>query len=171
MVVVGDSNITIREPIIRKVLNPAEIHAQPGAAILPGLSSTVDWATELEGLKADVVIINLGINDAALAGEPDTQGFTSYDAKVDDLLALFPEGAEILWSNLPCDLEPPDWRRGCAAVNAALAAAADRWPSLTVVDWAAAARPGHFTDLGSNVHLSPEGGRAWAETIATALAA
>jgi GDSL-like Lipase/Acylhydrolase family len=168
LAVVGDSNVALYSRLIRDVVDADQIEAEYGASILPGrcntICSSIDWTDH--PVDAEVVLVNLGINDAAWRGGPDSQGFSSYGDKVSWLMELLPHNADIVWSNLPCDLEPPGMADGCAAVNAGLAAAADRWDNLTVADWAGAARPDHFANPGRDVHLNAAGARAWAELMA-----
>jgi hypothetical protein len=79
----------------------------------------------------------------------------------------------VYWSNLPCRIEPSSRSRGCAAVNAALAAAHARHGQLKLVDWADAANP-HREYLGADgtfdaIHLTAPGARDYARLVAAAL--
>ena len=81
-------------------------------------------------------------------------------------------GKPVFWSNLPCAIEPPARAVGCAAVNAALAAAPSRWPNLTVIDWAteASSHPDYIVAQGPfRVLYTSKGHRAWATIVAEVL--
>jgi hypothetical protein len=132
------------------------------------------WKIRLqEGLPkidGDAFVIELGVNDTASPGTPTTTGYSGYDGKVDYLMALLPSDKPVLWTNLPCPIEPSSRQRGCAAVNAALAAASARWPNLTVLDWEAAA--GNHTEwltAPGDVHYKRVGQDAWSGLVVAAL--
>ena len=134
-----------------------DTRANSGWGILP-----FDWPGELADLHVSGVVLNLGINDTVSPGNGLDQGYANYDAKIDWLLGELPV-VPVVWSNLPCHLEPPARATGCAVVNAALARAEGRWTNLTVADWASAA-PAHAIPPG-DVHLTYKGALAWAEFV------
>ena len=170
---VGDSNIAVRPNAMNEgfinfaVDNRAESGASIRGGDCPHLCYPMDWTTKLQGFASSIVVINLGINDTVIPGDVDSQGYSNYPGKVDWMMAHFPEHVPVLWSNLPCHLEPPSTWTGCAAVNAALADAPTRHPNLTVVDWASVAQASHFIDPGDDVHLTYTGALAWAVLMAT----
>lgn len=189
VMLVGDSNMSFALSALGFALtehDPAyEIIdvARAGTGIrspdCPGLVSTCPtddyWRVRLADALAhgspDGFVVNLGVNDTAAPGEATGAGYADYGAKIDWLMRLLPASKPVWWTNLPCDIEPKARVAGCAAVDSALQAATRRWPSLTVLDWSAAANP-HPKWLLSNlggVHLSAEGGLAWAKLIEQAL--
>jgi lysophospholipase L1-like esterase len=125
----------------------------------------------LKRIKPDGVVINLGINDTGTPGTATGPGYASYGAKIDWLMQLLPDKTPVWWTNLPCQIEPKARAVGCAAVNAALAAAPERWRNLTVLDWAASANahPNYLLTELAGVHLSRQGADAWANVVADAL--
>jgi len=131
------------------------------------------WQTRLAEantkIATDAYVVDLGINDTAAPGTPTGRGYTGYPGKIDWMMRLF-GGKPVLWTNLPCAIEPPGRAVGCAVVNASLAAAIRRWPNLTVVDWAtvAAAHPEYMSPrFGAGLYTSV-GASAWANTVVAA---
>ncbi|MEO7570823.1 MAG: GDSL-type esterase/lipase family protein [Acidimicrobiales bacterium] len=191
MLLVGDSNINLGSTSIVRVLASKEhqdngyvpvLAARDGASIrtydclVPeGCRTTDFWETKLgellPELTADAIVINLGINDTIDVGTETTPGYRSYAEKADWLMSLLPASTPVLWTNLPCSIEPPLAAKGCAAVNDALRLAPRRWSNLRVVDFEEAARghPEYMGEPGVDVHLSPAGYTAWAELVVEAL--
>lgn len=123
------------------------------------------WKIKIEetlpDVKPDIVVINLGTNDARLIGTAGTLGYTGYAAKIDWMMQRFSPTQKVLWSNLPCTLEPADRKTGCQAVNYHLSQALQRWPNLRLANWAAAANlhpeymitnDAHYTDTGYDAY-------------------
>lgn len=176
---VGDSNITLSSEQIDWALSwTGGHHDRP---YIPVLASTVGaslrddphgdfWQTRLSLILARVhpsaVVVDLGINDTAFPGTPTSRGYAAYGTKVAWLLSLLP-GVPVLWTNLPCRIEPVDRQAGCAAVNAALAQA----PGLTVVNWSgrASSHPAWIDSAGEGVHLTTVGQTAYAGLVVGAL--
>ena len=189
VMLIGDSNIALALSSIAFELTGRDDAyqlvdvARSGAAIrtddCPALTlncATHDFwkhrlAEALQRVTPDGFIVNLGINDTDAPGTPDTPGYTAYGAKIDWLMHLLPASKPVWWSNLPCDIEPKTRAVGCAAVNAAIRVAPKRWPHLIVLDWASLAkgRPKYLLPPKGEVHLSVQGGLAWAHLIATTL--
>jgi hypothetical protein len=136
------------------------------------------WAKKLGATLArasvDAVITNLGINDAFAAGTPATIGYAGYDRKIDYFMRLVPSSVVVLWTNLPCAIEPSAVHVGCGAVNRALADAPARWHNLKIVDWAAAAGA-HASYIDQDapprhrVHYTDSGHAAWSRLVKGAL--
>jgi hypothetical protein len=130
------------------------------------------WRTRLVEANAkiatDAYVVDLGVNDTASRGTPTSRGYAGYPAKIDWMMHLF-RGKPVLWTNLPCAIEPPARAVGCAIVNASLAAATRRWPNLRLVDWAAVANrhPGYMA--AGDIHYMTAGDLAWATTVASAI--
>ena len=74
----------------------------------------------------DVVVVALGTNDA------DDDAAT-YGARVDQMLDAIGPGPDVVWINV--DVNTPELARAAGGVNAALEAATDRHPRLTVANW------------------------------------
>lgn len=131
------------------------------------------WRAKINALRdrlqPDAYVVNLGINDAFSPGTATTRGYASYGEKIDWLMALF-AAKPVLWTNLPCDIEPLGMRHGCRVIDAALTAATSRWWNLHVVNWAAVANP-HPEYIGGYLddHLTKLGGAAWATLVGKAL--
>jgi hypothetical protein len=131
------------------------------------------WGIRLgEGLakvQSDALVVELGVNDANEPGTADGPGYLNYDAKIDYLMGLLPSDKPVLWTNLPCTIEPPGVVAGCAVVNTALASASARWSNLTVLDWFTAST-GHPEYIKTNdVHYTAAGYIAWTDFVVDAL--
>jgi lysophospholipase L1-like esterase len=185
---VGDSNITLAAAEIDWALTWQEhedngyvpvMASRVGSTIRtpdcldPDGCTTFDyWADKLAGVEdrvqPDVIVVNLGINDAMEEGTATSPGYADYDAKVDWFMELTDE-VPVLWTNLPCALEPQDVQAGCEVVNDALARAPERWPNLTVLDWSERAGANRDVLPVGDVHLSPVGRTLWTELVVDAL--
>jgi hypothetical protein len=138
------------------------------------------WAKKLGATFAradvDAVVSNLGINDAFVPGTATTTGYAGYDRKIDYFMRLVPSSAVVLWTNLPCAIEPSALRVGCQVINRALAEAPARWRNLEILDWEAGA--GNRTSYidrdappRSRVHYTDAGYAAWSGLVTRALEA
>jgi hypothetical protein len=124
-------------------------------------------ADTVKSVHPDVFVIDLGINDTVSPGDGTGVGYKNYGAKIDWLLSLL-GSTPVLWTNLPCKIEPLNRRTGCVTVNAALKAA--RHANLRVLDWARVANshPGFIGGYGE-IHLTNSGQAAWAKLVGDAL--
>lgn len=187
---VGDSNIVLGATRREITLTPSAVGYVPvdvaavGASIrwsgclptaaCPDPAFADYWAVRLAAVRsrlvADVYVVDLGVNDTAILGDATSTGYAWYGLKIDWLMALLPAARPVLWTNLPCSLEPAVRHAGCLAVNAALSRAPARWPNLTVVDWQAAAtgHPEYMVAVG-NVHYSAAGYDAYTAVVLAAL--
>jgi lysophospholipase L1-like esterase len=185
---VGDSNVLLatsalaEQFVLRGDSYPFVIVARVGSGLR--FSSCADgaepcatneyWRTHLAALRAkvkpDVYVVNLGINDTVAPGTATTPGYFGYAKKIDDFLALL-GNRPVLWTNLPCIIEPAERRAGCNVVNAALRAAPARHPNLTLLDWATIANPhpGYMATFLGGVHYTPTGYAAWTKLVASTL--
>ena len=120
-------------------------------------------------VQPDFVVVSLGTNDARRRGTPTTLGYAAYGDKIDWFMRLLPAGQKVLWTNLPCAIEPADRLTGCLAVNATLAKARQRWPRLVVLDWASRANPHPEYMKEGQAHYSKLGYAVWAEFVVAAL--
>jgi hypothetical protein len=124
----------------------------------------------LRRVHPDAYVVNLGVNDTAQLGTATTQGYAGYENKIDYFLALL-GNRPVLWTNLPCRIEPKQRLVGCNAVNAALASAPSRHRNLTVLDWAqvANAHPEWMAAFAGGVHYTASGYAAWSSLVANEL--
>jgi hypothetical protein len=200
--VVGDSNIALGgQALVRDltrgtggVLNADHLEGSyvplfvgvPGAGIRPptcpapttACRGSDFWGEKLRATfaraRVDAVVSNLGINDAFQAGTPTTTGYAEYDGKIDYFMELVPGSVVVLWTNLPCAIEPAALRTGCDTINRALADAPARWPNLKIVDWAATAGErasyiDHDPPPRYRVHYTDAGYAAWSALVKQAL--
>ena len=70
----------------------------------------------------------------------------------------------MLWTTLPCGLEPHADRYGCRIVNDGIATATARWPNLVVVNWGGANTHKEYLLPGS-IHYSDAGNDALATLL------
>lgn len=104
----------------------------------------------------DTVLVEVGYNDPTP---------TFADEVEHSIQALLQSGVKhILWSNLH------GWTQQIVDMNAVLAAAAQRHPELTVIDWNGYASDHWSWFQGDNIHLSYDGAMAIAPLFNTALA-
>jgi hypothetical protein len=99
----------------------------------------------------DVVVLDLGYNDA-----PDPAVFRG---RIDDAMAALGAVRRVLWLN------QHDWGPGRAGMNAELAAAASRYPNLTVIDWNAEVSAHPDEVYADSIHLTPSGQAAMAALV------
>jgi lysophospholipase L1-like esterase len=120
-------------------------------------------------IKPDAVVTELGINDTASPGTATTQGFARYGAKIDYLMKSIPTGKRVLWTNLPCRIEPAARLTGCRTVDAALTAATKRWHNLKMLNWASVANTHPDYMKADDVHYTDAGYAAWTKLVMKAL--
>lgn len=138
-----------------------------------GCAASDYWALRipniLQSVTPSVIVIDLGGNDVPLAGTPDGLGYSNYPAKIDWLLAQMPAGIPIIWTNLPCSIEPAPYNGpGCTAINNAILAARSRHANLIVLGWYGTSL-NHPEYMGAAPHYSPAGNAAWANLVNTRL--
>jgi hypothetical protein len=178
---VGDSNITFGASAIATALaaraDPyvAVDYAQPAAAIKSldcffGIrcGTAYLWPDRLRAtagrIVPDAYVVDLGINDAHVPGEATSFGYSDYAAKIDWLMRLF-GSTPVIWSTLPCEIEPADYKAGCAIVNREIRNAPARHPNLTVLEWAPVADPHPAYIRRGEVHYTDAGYAAWADLL------
>src|SRR4051812_44650155 len=177
---VGDSNILLAQSALAKAA-PSTVayrvvaHQGFGIRNIACVGATEScakkdyWTQQLAGSKSDppdVYVVNLGINDTVSLGTASTVGYVGYDKKIDYMMKLFGD-TPVLWTNLPCRVEPPIRLRGCTAVNAALQKATGRHDNLTIVDWRRTANPHPEWMIPSvgGVHYWPPGYAAYSNLV------
>jgi hypothetical protein len=132
------------------------------------------WQTKIQDTAgvsdADAYVVDLGINDTLSPDDALSVGYSHYPMKIDWLMRLF-GNKPVLWTNLPCEIEPPERQTGCAVVNWTLAMATERWPNLTILRWrrVAIAHPEWVAGSFANIHLWPAGLQAWTSLVKDAL--
>lgn len=107
----------------------------------------------LEGRTHDVAIVHLGHND----------GPGGFSSRIDDTMRALAGVEDVIW------LTQQEFRADRGEMNRALRAAADRWPSLEVLDWHAIASRTPDANWADGLHLRPEGADAMARAIALAV--
>ncbi len=130
-----------------------EVDALTGRTTTEGVA--VAEATDLEPYEE--VIVALGTNDY-LDSEAE------FAPKIDQMMAILGDDVPVTWVNV--DTGTPKLSPAADGVNAALAAAAERHPNLTVADWDAYINGRADADdlrAGDEVHDSTEGYRVRAE--------
>ncbi len=125
-------------------------------------------------VKPDAIVNDLGINDTVSAGTATTRGYSYYGQKIDYFMKLVPSTTKVFWTNLPCNIEPSARLNACNIVNYSLGVAPQRWPNLTIINWAYAANshPEYMDTTmpaDTRVHYSDEGYAAWANMVMNAL--
>ncbi len=99
----------------------------------------------------DVVVLDLGYNDAS---DPAV-----FRERIDGAMSALAGAKRVIW------LDQHDWGPGRAGMNAELAAAATRYPTLDVVDWNAEVNA-HPDDVYADaIHLTPTGQTAMATVV------
>ena len=99
----------------------------------------------------DVVVLDLGYNDAS---DPAV-----FRERIDGAMSALAGAKHVIWLN------QHDWGPGRAGMNAELAAAATRYPTLEVVDWNAEVIA-HPDDVYADaIHLTPAGQTAMATLV------
>lgn len=154
--------------------------ARPGATIRygdcthPNSCPTYNYwqarvADTLAAVRPSAWVVDLGINDTVEPGAPTRRGYAHYGSKIDWLMHLL-GSTRVLWTNLPCKIEPTNRRVGCNQVNDALAQAVARHRNLEVLDWASEAdqHPGYL-GAPNGIHLTPAGAQAWADLVSAHL--
>jgi hypothetical protein len=76
-------------------------------------------------VRPDVIVNDLGVNDAIRPGTINARGYAYYGLKIDHMMRLTP-AIPVIWTNTPCTLEPAALVVGCKAVNTALRTAPAR---------------------------------------------
>lgn len=146
--------------------------------VAAGCTTTDFWKVKLAQtftkVKPDALVTELGINDTNGPGTPTSPGYASYGQKVDYFMQQIPTATMVFWTNLPCQIEPPDRFTGCAAVNTALRQAVSRWHNLQIIDWSAAANthPEYLPTIGpvhGRIHYTPAGYSAWTQLVMSSL--
>jgi hypothetical protein len=178
---VGDSNITFGASAIATGLSArddayvAVDFAQP-STVIKSRDCFFDtrcnrpylWPDRLGAttgrIVPDVYVVDLGIKDAHVPGTAASFGYGGYAAKIDWLMPLF-GSTPVVWSTLPCEIEPADYRTGCAVVNLELRKAPARHPNLTILDWAPVADPHPEYVRPGEVHYTDAGYTAWAKLV------
>jgi hypothetical protein len=186
---VGDSNVTMSTQAIEWTLTYGDhfnngyvpiMASRVGASIRTedcpdpqGCPTNDYWKIKLAGLlpkvTPDAIVSDLGINDTWGNGTMNSSGTSFYGSKIDWFMGLVPKDKPVIWTNLPCDLEPTARQPRCKLVNSYLGNAQSRWPNLHVLDFASVAS-GHSDYMFNNdIHLSTLGQLAWANLVVTAL--
>ncbi|MGC4932777.1 SGNH/GDSL hydrolase family protein [Gordonia sp. DT30] len=144
------------------------LDALASRAIVDGPSLDAEHAVgaQLAAGKHGCWVIAMGVNDA---GAIATGSSVGADERIDRIMKQL-GGQPVLWPTVASS-NPSNRAFGSAAMaafNTALRNATVRYPNLAVVDWAAAAQPGEFTD---GIHYTAAGTADRNRRFADALAA
>jgi hypothetical protein len=146
---IGDSVVLGAAPELARALGPIEVDAAVGRQSAAAIE--VLRARKMAGTLAPVVVVHVG-NNGALSR-----------SQLDEMMQVLLDFPTVLLVNLhvPRPWEGPN--------NALLAEAADRYPNVVLVDWAAASasRPELFAD--DQGHLTRVGAITYADIIARQL--
>lgn len=129
----------------------------------------IKLAEILPKIKPDAIVINLGINDALLAGSAGGPGYSYYGQKIDWLMAKIPATSKVFWTNLPCAIEPTNLNTACQQINYQISQAPNRWPNLTLVNWSMAANTHPEYMNPGQVHYTSAGYTAWIKLVISKL--
>jgi len=154
VVVVGDSLTVGIEPYFAALLpdraGRVAVDARVGRPTSEGLTVLARQKVE----PGAIVVLALGTNDGA-----DRAAFAR---RIDEGMALAAGASAVLWFTV--------WRGGpVEPLNAALADAADRYPTMRIVDWAGAVAAHREWMAYDGVHSGPIGYRARAAMLAAAV--
>lgn len=125
----------------------------------------IKFAETWPKLKPNVVVVNLGINDTASIGTSTGPGYSYYGKKIDWLMQIMPAGKKVLWSNLPCAIEPANRKTGCNYINNSLNQAKGRWSNLIILDWASIANSHPEYINTGDVHYTGAGNAAYSKAL------
>lgn len=154
VLVLGDSNVVLGAQAIVQGFSEADYVIVVSARVGDRTGDA-----RVPNVETSATVVNLGVNDI-----PTPAAFDP-DALMRQL------SGPVLWTNLPCTLEPPHTLERCETVNARLAEADRRWDNLTVLDWAAAAEGHNAYMTPGDIHLTVVGQVAWAQLVVDAVAA
>jgi hypothetical protein len=112
-------------------------------------------ANMARGGIGDVVVVQLGTNDGISASELSSYMETTMQHLVDV--------DRVYWINLR------QFRSWVPAANAVIAAAAQKWPNLRIIDWDARATPDPSLVYADGYHLNGRGQAVMAQLIAETL--
>ena len=186
---VGDSNITLGSRVIDWALTSQDhkdngyvpvFASRVGSVIrTPSCLDTTTkctaynyWKLKLASIlpkvNADAIVNDLGINDTSMAGTATTPGYSHYGQKIDWFMNLV-DGKPVLWTDLPCAIEPLARRDACQTINNALSLAEGRWPNLTVLNWSIVANDHPEYMSSGDAHYSIAGLTAWSKLVVDSL--
>jgi lysophospholipase L1-like esterase len=165
VLVVGDSLVFQSGGPLRERLEQrgwtAVMDARPGSGIIGGFSIG-SWPSRIAALvrasNPDVAVVELGTNGCT--------GCTSLAAGIDAVMAPLRDVERVYWLNVRVDAaKPPNPR----AVNAAIAAAQDRYENLHVVDMNRRFEDHPELVMPDRIHFNDAGVAAFAELVVDAL--
>lgn len=165
VLMLGDSNLFQSGPEVEAAL--LDVGVVPTLLGVPGYGlKDLDtfWLAKLPGLlEADpeVVLVGLGTNDAS-----DPRNLQRFPGRLDQMMTAL-GNRPVIWITHVDDRPgaPPTAGR---AINAFIRDAVDRWPNLSVLDFAKTIREYPTVLRGDGLHFSPEGMHVYAREIAAA---
>lgn len=165
VLVLGDSNLFQSSGVVDDALRDAGM--EPAVLGVPafGLKDLIFWFKQLSTLlddDPDVVVVGLGTNDTTS---------TAYVEKFPERLDLMMEelgDRPVVWIT-HVDDRPAAPASAGRAINAAIRAAPERWPNLTVLDFTFVMAADPTILSGDNLHFTPSGRVVYAEEITKAV--
>lgn len=167
VLVLGDSNLFESGAEVDAALRVAGF--EPTLKGVPGygLKDLFFWLQELDDrLDADpnVVVVGLGTNDTGMASDG-----TQFPDRLDRMMEEIGD-RPVIWIT-HVDDRPAAHASAGRAINAAIRAAPDRWPNLTVLDFTVVMANVPTILSADGLHFTPSGRRVYAQKIAEAVAA
>ncbi len=168
VLVIGDSNLFESGADVDAALRDAGF--EPTSRGVPGYGlKDLDeyWLVELPALlepDPEVVVVGLGTNDTSVAAD-----VAAFPERLDEMMEALGD-RPVVWIT-HVDDRPDAPASAGRAINAAIRAAPDRWPNLTVLDFAVDIANDPTILRFDNLHFSKAGIRAYAQKITEAVTA
>jgi hypothetical protein len=118
-----------------------------------GIKVALAW--KAKGDIGQIAVVGLGNNF--------TPGAENITSEIDDMMNVFADTEHVIW------FTAAEYRPEQAEVNAALRAAATRYPKLVLVDWDAWYESQRRFTGRDHLHLTPKGAAAYSSLIAAAV--
>jgi lysophospholipase L1-like esterase len=166
VLVLGDSNLFLSAARVEAALRGAGF--EPTLLGVPGygLKDMSFWLQHLPALldaDPDVIVVGLGTNDTGIDDD-----VARFPARLDRMMQAIGEHPVVWITHV--DDRPGAPASAGRAINAAIRAAPERWPDLTVLDFTVAMADDPTILSGDDLHFSPAGMLRWGDAIASAAA-
>ena len=167
VLVLGDSNLFQSDPEVAAALRDAGVEPSLLGAPSAGLKDLDNfWLAKVRSLleaNPDLVVVGLGTNDAI-----DPQNLQRFPARLDRMMTALGD-RPVIWITHVDDRPgaPPSAGR---AINAFIRDAINRWPRLSVLDFAKVIATDRTVLQVDGLHFSPVGMHLYGLKIAAAVA-
>ena len=167
VLVLGDSNLFESRFVVDEALREAGM--EPTVLGVPsyGLKDLIFWFEQLSVLldsDPDVVVVGLGTNDTSVAANVE-----KFPRRLDLMMEELGD-RPVVWIT-HVDDRPAAPASAGRAINAAIRAAPDRWPNLTVLDFTLVMASDPTVLSADTLHFTPSGRVVYAQKIAEAVEA